>query len=94
MKQYPMSSNIQEFVDTIDKFIADNSKLPVSDRQICPPPTDPQKVVDCLCDLFLGPDWYVTFPVSTEQVNTLILDEILYKYCKAYKKHDKSQRCK
>lgn len=50
------------------------------------PSTEPQEVVDILCDLFLGEDWYVVDPLRTSQVNTLILDDILYKYSRAYRK--------
>lgn len=57
------------------------------ERDICPPTTDAQFVVECLCDIFLGEDWCVTFPLHTTQVNTYILYEILYKYYKPYRKY-------
>lgn len=35
-----------------------------------------QEAVDCLCDYFLGEDWYITDPVSNEQANLIIVEEI------------------
>lgn len=49
-----------------------------------PPETDAQTVVNCLCDLLLGGEWYCTV-ICNDQVNTVILDEILYRYCKEYR---------
>lgn len=46
--------------------------------------TDPQDVVYCLADVFLGEDWYCPDPLPTKQINSIILHEILTKYCKGY----------
>lgn len=54
--------------------------------------TKSQEVVNVLCDLFLGENWYVVDPLSTEQVNTLILDNILYKYSHIYRKEVKKYK--
>ena len=54
--------------------------------EICPPPTTAQEVVNCLCDLFLGENWYVTLPLGNDQINTVILDNILFKHCPEYRK--------
>lgn len=54
--------------------------------------TKSQEVVNVLCDLFLGENWYVVDPLSTEQVNTLILDNILYKYSHIYRKEAKKYK--
>lgn len=54
--------------------------------ELCPPITEPQLVVDCLCDVFLGADWYTALPLNTKQVNTVILDEILRKHSKEFRK--------
>lgn len=35
---------------------------------------------------FLGPDWYVAFPIGSKQVNTIILDEILRAHSMEYRK--------
>lgn len=34
----------------------------------------------------LGEDWYVVDPLGHEQVNQVALEEILYNYCKEYRK--------
>lgn len=57
---------------------------------LCDPVLEPQTAVNFLCDYLLGEDWYVTMPESTKQVNSAIVDNILYKYSKKYRKeiHD------
>lgn len=77
-KKPPKSKNIQKFVDMLYQFEKENPD------ELFPPETDPQLVVDCLCDVFLGADWYTGMPMSTKQVNTIILDEILKKHSKEY----------
>lgn len=86
------SSNIQKFIDYLDDFQKEENKKPINEREILPPSTDPQLVVNCLQDLFLGENWYVAVPISTKQINTVILHDILYKYCKAYRKYLKKKR--
>lgn len=81
-----MSENMRKFAKSLDDFNTENKKKPYMEREMCPPPTNAQLVVDCLCDLFLGENWYVSMPLSAKQANTVILDNILYKYCKEYKK--------
>lgn len=48
---------------------------------ICPPSTDAQLVVNLLCEYLLGENYYVNVPVSAQQCNTVIVQDILYKYC-------------
>lgn len=82
-----MSDTVQKFIDLIEKHYKEENKKSWRERDICLPTTEAQLVVSCLCDVFLGEDWYVTFPLHTTQVNTCILDEILYKYYKPYRKY-------
>lgn len=58
------------------------------DFGIMPPPMKAQTALDELCRYFLGKDWYITMPVSTEQANTEIVAEIerRYKGAKLHKK--------
>lgn len=94
-KRRKLSKNMIKFIEQLDEFERENMKKPWGERDICPPATDAQLVVDCLCDLILGEDWYVVTPIHTAQVNTVILDEILYKYCTEYRKRvDKKRRDK
>lgn len=51
------------------------------DDNIFSPPTDAQLAVNLLCQYLLGEDYYVTDPISAEQCNTVIVQDILYKYC-------------
>ena len=73
------SKSIHKFVDILYQFEKDHPD------ELCPPETDPQLVVDCLCDVFLGTDWYTSMPLNTKQVNTIILDHILSKHSKEFK---------
>jgi hypothetical protein len=50
------------------------------------PPMDAQTAVDLLKDYLLGEDWYNVDPVSTEQINTEIVYEILMKYSHKFRK--------
>lgn len=56
---------------------------------ICCAPTDPQLAVEVLCDYLLGEDWYVNMPMSQDQINTCIVDSILNKYSRQYRKDHK-----
>lgn len=83
-----MCESVQRFINHIeDHWKEEEEKKPYYKRDLCPTPTEAQLVVECLCDVFLGEDWYVTFPLHSTQVNTCILDEILYKYYKPYRKY-------
>ena len=53
---------------------------------ICPPPLEPQQALDFLTDYLLGEGWYSTMPMSTKQINAEIVDKILDKYSKRYRK--------
>ena len=49
------------------------------DYGLCPPPIEAQEALNILIEHFLGEDWYVVMPVSTEQVNAEAVYEILRK---------------
>lgn len=87
-----ITPNIQKFIDFINECEKNELQKPLEDRNICPPAVESQLVINCLCDLFLGEDWYVCLPLGQNQVNTCILDEILYKYCRDYRKLIKRRR--
>lgn len=53
---------------------------------ICPAPTDEKLALQVLVDYLLGEDWYIAIPISQDQANTCIVDEILRKYSKQYRK--------
>lgn len=79
-KQKKPSENIQRFVDMLYHFEKNHPD------ELCPPETEPQLIVNCLCDVFLGADWYTVMPLNTKQVNTIILNEILRKHSKEFNK--------
>ena len=47
---------------------------------ILSPPMDAQVALNELCRYFLGEGWYVTSPISQEQINTEIVYEIECRY--------------
>ena len=61
-------------------------KHDAEDCGILQPPLNAQKAVDFLKDYLLGEDWYVVNPVNTEQCNTEIVHEILYRYSSRYRR--------
>lgn len=56
------------------------------------PPLNAQKALYFLKHYLLGEDWYVTDPISTEQVNTHIVYEILYKHSRKFRKEWKKYK--
>ena len=84
-----MIESVQQFIDKLLEHQNKENEKSYFEKDICPITTDAQFIVNCLCDVFLGEDWYVTFPLHTTQVNTCILDEILYKYYRPYRKYIK-----
>jgi hypothetical protein len=57
------------------------------------PPMDAQTAVDFLQRYLLGEDWY-TINLNSQQANTEIVHEILYKYSKKYRKEWKRWQVK
>lgn len=57
-----------------------------------PPPLDAQLAVHFLKDYLLGENWFSTMPMSTKQVNTEIVDAILDKYSRKYRKEKAAWR--
>ena len=56
---------------------------------IFPPALKSQLALKFLKDYLLGEDWYSNNPISNEQINCEIVDTILYKYSKRYRKECK-----
>ena len=59
---------------------------------IFPPPLEAQEAINFLKDYLLGEDWYSNNPISTKQINVEIVDEILSKYSKLYRKEIKDAK--
>lgn len=54
-----------------------------------PPCLDPQTAVNFLCEYLMGEDYYIVNPLCTAQANCEIVDDILFKYSKKYRKERK-----
>lgn len=61
-----------------------------------PPLTDAQLAVNLLCEYLLDEDYYVNDPLSPPQANTIIVQDILHKYCnrKVTKDYNKYKNAK
>jgi hypothetical protein len=53
---------------------------------ILPSPLHAQEAVNILCDYLLGDDWYCATSMGVEQVNAVIVEQILDKYSKQWRK--------
>lgn len=74
--------------DDFDKIIADRT------YGIFPAPTDPQMAIHILSAYLLGEDYYIVDPLPNDQANTIIIQDILFKYSKEYRKRFKRLRKK
>lgn len=90
MRKIPKS--MQAFIHKLKAHNDEESSKPIMERDICPIPTEPQEALQILCDLFLGESWCVGFPLGVNQVNTLIVDEILYKHSRQYRREVKKYK--
>lgn len=54
-----------------------------------PPSLDPQTALDFLQEYLLGEDYYTVNPMPNIQANCEVVHDILYKYCKQYRKERK-----
>lgn len=84
MKKIPDS--IQAFIDKLKAHNEEANAKVIMRSNIFPVSTEPQEALQILCDLFLGEKWCVGLPLGVKRVNTLIVDEILYKYSRQYRK--------
>lgn len=83
---------VVEFINRLKKRREDQMKLLPEERDIFPIATNAQDAINILCQGLLGEDWYIVDPIGNSQINTLIVDEILYKYNKEYRKEAKRYR--
>ncbi len=53
---------------------------------LCPAPMSAQVAVNILCDYLLGDDWYFAGSASVEQSNAMVVELVLDKYSKQWRK--------
>ena len=56
---------------------------------MCPAPMSADLALQILTEYLLGEDFYIVMPVPQEQANTIIVETILRKYSKEYRKDRK-----
>ena len=57
-----------------------------TDYGLCPAPMKPQQALDALTSYLLGDDWYTVMPLSVEQCNAIVVEQILDKYSKKWRR--------
>lgn len=57
-----------------------------TDYGLCPAPMDAQQALDILTSYLLGDDWYVVMSMNTKQCNAVVVEQILDKYSKKWRK--------
>ena len=53
---------------------------------LCSAPMNAQKALDILTSYLLGDDWYIAGSMNTEQANACVVEQILDKFSKKWKK--------
>ena len=53
---------------------------------LCPAPMDAQLALNILTDYLLGEDWYIVGSMNVEQANACVVEQILDKYSKQWRK--------
>lgn len=76
MKRYKYNKGFEPLKDNICN----------TSYSFCPAPMNAQQALDILTSYLLGDDWYVTMPISVEQINACAVEQILDKYSKKWKK--------
>lgn len=72
--------------DDFDKIVGDDT------YGIFPAPTDAQQAINILSAYLLGENYYIVTPIPNCQANTIIVQDILFKYSKKYRKRFKKLR--
>ena len=67
-------------------FEAMKNNLEDTSYGIYPAPMHAQAALNVLCDYLLGEDWYVADSIGVEQVNACIVEQILDKYSRQWRK--------
>lgn len=76
MKQYKYNKAFNAMRDNIED----------TSYGILPSPLSAQEAVNILCNYLLGDDWYCATSMGVEQVNAVIVEQILDKYSKQWRK--------
>ena len=76
MKKYKYNESFKAMKENIE----DNT------YGLCPAPMDAQLALNILTDYLLGEDWYIAGSMSVEQANACVVEQILDKYSKQWKK--------
>ena len=82
------STSFEGFQEKIENWYKDQ------DFELCDPPIDAQFALDLIFKTLIDDKekypYLTTMPESTEQTNSIMLDLILYKYSRKYRKFEKN----
>lgn len=90
--KWPNEVSFEGFQAKVDNWYASN------EGELCDPPIDAQYALDLifktLVDDKMDFSYLTSIPESTKQVNSIMLDIILYKYSREYRKFKQQRRRK
>ena len=72
-KNSRLTDTKMKYFDILDSY---NSK-----ENLYAPVIDAQLAINVLCQYLLGEDYYIVDPLSPPQADTIIVQDILHKYC-------------
>ena len=76
MKKYKYNKSFEDLKENIcDTFYG-----------LCPAPMEAQLALNILTDYLLGEDWYIAGSMSVDQANACVVEQILDKYSKQWRK--------
>ena len=76
MKKYKYNKSFEAVLENIED----------TTYGVCPAPMDAQQAIYILSDYLLGDDWYFAGSCSVEQGNAIVVEQILDKYSKQWRK--------
>lgn len=88
--KWPNEVSFEGFQAKVDNWYATN------EGELCDPPIDAQFALDLIFKTLIDDNedlpYLTTFSESTEQVNSIMLDMVLFKYSREYRKFKKQRR--
>ena len=76
----------KEYYKYNDGFEAMKDNICDTSCGLMPAPMEAQQALDILTSYLLGEDYYVVMPMNTKQVNACVVEQILDKYSKQWRK--------
>ena len=76
MKKYKYNKSFEAVLENIED----------TTYGVCPAPMEAQQALDILADYLLGDNFWIPSSINTKQANSCVVEQILVKYSKQWKK--------